>query len=369
MKNTMSERHEALETFLKAAGWQMAQRFALPGDASSRRYVRLEKDGQKAILMDQPQSAETPAAPPGASVVARRKLGYNALARLAGADCGRFVAVATYLRACGLSAPAIFHADTASGFVLLEDLGNDLFADVVAADPAGSRGDECALYRAAAETLAHLHCQPAPARLPGDFPFHAYDEAALLAEIDLMTEWFFPHALGRAATVDEVAEHRVLWQEVLEGSAASVFVHRDFHAQNLIWLPDREGVARVGLIDFQDAVGGSRAYDLISLIEDARRDVSPETAADTTARYLAAMRERGIRLDADAFSGEMARFAAQRNIKIVGIFARLYKRDGKAQYLRYLPRVWSYLRRDLEHPSMTALKTWYARKIPPQATL
>jgi aminoglycoside/choline kinase family phosphotransferase len=143
-----------------------------------------------------------------------------------------------------------------------------------------------------------------------------------------------------------------------------VFVHRDYHAENLLWLPDRHGVAKVGLIDFQDAVAGSAAYDLISLVEDARRDVSPELAGAATAHYLAAMQAQGTPVDEAAFRHEMAVMAAQRNAKIVGIFARLYKRDGRPRYLAFLPRVWTYLERDLAHPALANLRTWYDRVIP-----
>jgi hypothetical protein len=143
-----------------------------------------------------------------------------------------------------------------------------------------------------------------------------------------------------------------------------VFVHRDYHAQNLLWLPERDGVARVGLIDFQDAVAGSPAYDLISLTEDARRTVSPELAEIATAHYLAVMKAQGTPLDETRFRHEMAVMAAQRNAKIVGIFARLTKRDGRPRYLAFLPRVWSYLERDLAHPALADLRAWYDRVIP-----
>jgi aminoglycoside/choline kinase family phosphotransferase len=157
-----------------------------------------------------------------------------------------------------------------------------------------------------------------------------------------------------------------LWKAVLSQIAGGrqVFVHRDYHAQNLLWLPDRNGVARVGLIDFQDAVAGSPAYGLISLTEDARRDVSPELAEMATAHYLAAMQAQGTPVDEAAFRREMAIMAAQRNAKIVGIFARLYRRDGKARYLSLLPRVWGYLERDLSHPVLAELRDWYDRVIP-----
>jgi aminoglycoside/choline kinase family phosphotransferase len=149
----------------------------------------------------------------------------------------------------------------------------------------------------------------------------------------------------------------------IEG-ARRVFVHRDYHAENLLWLPERDGLARVGLIDFQDAVAGSAAYDLISLTEDARRTVSPELAEAATRHYLAAMKQQGSPVDEAQFRHEMAVMAAQRNAKIVGIFARLYSRDGKARYLAFLPRVWGYLARDLSHPALARLQAWYDRVIP-----
>ena len=356
-----ADRTDAIEEFLTLAGWGAGRHAPLAGDASTRRYVRVHLNGRCAMLMDQPQGAEAPAAHADASPDERHALGYNAVARLAGADTGRFVAASNYLRARGLSAPEIYAADASQGFVLLEDLGDDLYTDVI-----DRGGDEMALYGAAIDALAMLHAEAAPGVLPPDKPLHAYDEAALVAETDLMTEWFFPVALNRKASEAEAAEHRALWRETLESvlGAASVFVHRDYHAQNLIWLPGRAGVARVGLIDFQDAVAGAQAYDLISLVEDARRDASPELAEAMTRRYLAAMRAQTMPLDEIAFRASVAVFAAQRNAKIVGIFSRLWKRDGKPRYLGYLPRVWDYLNRDLEHPAFGLLKAWYDRAIP-----
>ncbi|HUJ04426.1 MAG TPA: phosphotransferase [Rhizomicrobium sp.] len=349
-------RSEAMNEFLREAGWGEAAKEPLAGDASTRRYVRLRRGGETALLMDQPQDAEAPSAPAHASAEERRALGYNAVARLAGADCERFIAASEFLRRKGLSAPEIYAAHAAEGFVLIEDFGDTLYSDVLA------RGeDEHALYANAIDALAKLHEAQAPASLPRGKPLFAYDETALLAETDLMTDWFLPLALGRKARPDEIAEHRALWQGALEPvlDAAPVFVHRDYHAQNLLWLGGREGAARVGLIDFQDAVAGTRSYDLISLLEDARRDVSPELAETMTKRYLAA-----VDADEESHRAEMAVMAAQRNAKIAGIFARLYLRDSKPRYLSYLPRVWGYLNRDLAHPALSSLRTWYDKTIP-----
>jgi aminoglycoside/choline kinase family phosphotransferase len=357
----MSERETAMKDFLTRSGWGAASVTPLPGDASTRRYARLALGERKAMLMDQPQAAEAPTAPPDAGEEARRALGYNAVARLAGADCARFVAAAKWLRGHGLAAPDIYAADPAHGFVILEDLGDALFAEVLA-----DGGDEKQLYQAAVEVLAKIHVADAPAALSADKPLFDYDLTALVSETDLLTEWFLPLALGHKAREDEVAEHRRLWRAALAeiGNSRRVFVHRDYHAENLLWLPERHGTARVGLIDFQDAVAGSAAYDLISLTEDARRDVSPELAEAAVAHYLATMKAQGAAVDEPRFRREMAVMAAQRNAKIVGIFARLYKRDGKPRYLAFLPRVWAYLERDLAHPALGDLRAWYDRVIP-----
>jgi N-acetylmuramate 1-kinase len=351
----------SIDAFLTDAGWADAERLPLTGDASTRRYIRLRRRGQTALLMDQPQGAEAPTAPANATPEVRQALGYNAVARLAGADCARFVAAANYLTSLGLSAPEIYAADAPRGFVLMEDLGADLFTDSLAKGVA-----EPQLYQGAAEVLARIHAETAPAVLPPDKTLHAYDETALLAEVDLLTEWFFPVGLGRAATADEISEFHALWRAALSPvlGARPVFVHRDYHAQNLMWMPGRSGAARVGLIDFQDGVAGSPAYDMISLVEDARRDVSAETGRLTLSHYLNKMRQQGTPVDEAAFGLEMAVYAAQRNTKIVGIFARLFRRDGKARYLDLLPRVWSYLATDLNHPALTGLKSWYDRTIP-----
>jgi len=336
----------------------------LPGDASTRRYFRVLRNGRSAMLMDQPPNAEAPACPPSATSGERCALGYNAVARLAGADCARFIAAASYLRGRGLAAPEIHAANVADGFVLLEDFGDDLYADVL-----GNGADEDELYCAATDAIACLHAQSAPRLLARDVPLYDYDLQAQLAETDLMTQWFVPLALGRSASPDEISEHRALWCEVLSDiqASGSVFVHRDYHAQNLFWLPRRQGLVRVGMIDFQDALAGNRCYDLISLVEDARRDVSPELATAMKERYLATINADGPIVDEEAFDAEAAVTAAQRNAKIAGIFARLANRDGKRRYLSFVPRVWRYLERDLSHPVLAKLRAWYERAIPAEA--
>jgi aminoglycoside/choline kinase family phosphotransferase len=286
----------------------------------------------------------------------RRALGYNALARLAGADCARFVAAARYLRRAGLCAPDIYAADIPRGLLLIEDLGDSLYTDVIANDGVS----ELTLYQAAIDALVRLHAEPAPATLATGIPLFPYDETALVAETDLLTEWFLPAALGRAVSTKEVSEHRSLWSGAIRlVSGGSVFVHRDFHAQNLLWRGDRAGLARVGIIDFQDALAGSPAYDVISLLEDARRDVPPELAQAMMQRYIAA-----TGADAARFKLSAAVLAAQRNAKIIGIFARLAKRDRKPRYLAHLPRVWRYMEGDLAHRELKPLKLWYDRAVP-----
>lgn len=357
----MSDRTEAMLAFLKRAGWDGAAVTPLAGDASTRRYFRIARNGRKAMLMDQPPHAETPIAPPDATPEQRHKLGYIAVARLAGADVGRFVAVANYLHSHGLTAPEIYAADIPNGFALIEDLGDDLFDSVLL-----NGGDERELYLTAADVLAKLHENEAPRMLDATTPLLSYDETAQLGEIDLMTEWFMPMALGRAATDDEVREHRALWKAALDTTRTHppVLIHRDYHAQNLLWLPQKKDHARVGILDFQDAVSGSRAQDLMHLVQDARRDVSPDVADATIARYLQASRARGMALDPKQFGAEMAIISGQRLARIVGVFGRLYKRDNKPRYLDYLPRVWGHLNKDLSHPALGDLKKWYDRVIP-----
>ena len=320
-------RRLAADAFLRAHGWQDARRWPLAGDASFRRYQRLEGPRGRAVLMDAPPPAE---------------------------DVRPFAAIARHLAALGLSAPRLLAGDDRAGFLLLEDLGDDVFTRLLAA---GGAGEE-ALYLAAIDALVEVQRTPPP---PGIAP---YDDALFLEELSLLPDWFMPLA-GLEATAGARRGFLALWRRLLPLArrAGECLVLRDYHADNLLWLPQRRGAARVGLLDFQDAVAGPAAYDVVSLLEDARRDVHPATAAAARARYLAAFPDR----DADAFATACAVLGAQRNLKIAGIFCRLFVRDGKPAYLALLPRVWGHLARDLEHPALAPLAAWLDRCIPPAA--
>lgn len=358
-------RPEQMQAFIKTAGWAGAELHPLAGDASTRRYIRLARRGHTAMLMDQPRGAETAACPPDASDGDRRKLGYNAMARLAGPDCRPFAALSAFLRGHGLSAPAILAHDYDAGFLLIEDFGDGRFADLIAGGKA-----EQPFYEAAIDVLADFHRVAAPKtiQVPGGGAHHllGYDPVAMEAEVLLLSEWFYAAAAGKPISDAARDEFVAAWRKALGQlrTAMPVVVLRDYHAENLMWLDDRHGAARAGLLDFQDALAGSPAYDLISLTEDARREVSADLAAAMTNRYVDLRRRAEASFDQEAFRFAAALLAAQRNTKIVGIFSRLWKRDGKPRYTQYLPRMWRYLDRDLSHPALADLKSWFDRHIP-----
>lgn len=354
------DRAAQIEAFLTDNGWGEALRDPVPGDASTRRYERLSLGPQKAVLMDAPKGAETPSEPEGASIADRRALGYNALARLAGPNPESFAAIANELTIRGYSAPDIIAADLDAGLMLLEDLGDDLFARVIEKDP----NQERKLYKAAIDTLAAIY----RSSFPKDFNYRGtkwrvrdYDEAALQAEADLFLDWFVAD-LGIDLSKDALAEWYDIWAEMFThlGAHAPGLALRDFHAENLFWLPDRQATARVGLIDFQDALFTHPAYDLVSLLEDARRDVSFDLREDMERRFC---EKAGLAYNAE-FTNAYAVMAAQRNAKILGIFVRLAKRDGKPQYRKLLPRVVKYFLMDLKFPATIKLGDWVGRHVP-----
>lgn len=353
------DRQKERADFLSAAGWGEADARALAGDASTRSYERLTLGERQALLMNAPPAAESAACPPKATPEERRALGYNAMARLAGPNLHAFTAVAGVLRGAGLSAPEIYAADAKRGFALIEDLGDDLFARAI---PNGA--DEKTLYSAAIDALLALHAARPDAPASDQYTMLSYDRTALEAEVGLLSEWYWPLRLGGPAPSSLEAEYYAAWAPVLSGlSEPNAIILRDFHAENLLWLPDRDGAKRVGIIDFQDGLLGSRAYDLVSLLEDARRDVSLPLAEAMIERYVeGARKQEGF--DEEAFRRDYAILAAQRNAKILGIFARLVKRDNKPRYLDFTPRVEDHFRRDLARPELAPVRAFIAAHLP-----
>ena len=293
--------------FLATHGWGGAAILPLAGDASFRRYFRIVGEGRTAVLMDAPPAHE---------------------------DSRPFLTVADHLAAEGFAAPRVLARNLDEGLILLEDFGDARMAEVIAADTAR----EAPIYRAAIDLLRDLHTRPAG-------PLPPYDMAVYAREANLFPEWYMP-----AVGLDVPAGYAEAWDEALApiASAQDVTVLRDYHAENIMLLAD----GGLGLLDFQDALAGHPAYDLVSLLQDARRDVAPELEAAMLAHYGP--------VDAAAY----AALGAQRNAKILGIFTRLWKRDGKPRYLAYQPRVWGYLERDLAHPALAPVKAWFDRAVP-----
>jgi len=360
----LSSDREALKgEFLRAAGFADARRELLTGDASTRRYERLHRsDGTALIFMDQPPAVETSACPPGAGPDERRALGYNALARLAAGRVDAFVATAGWLRAQGLSAPAVVAADPAAGLAILEDLGDDLFARLIE-----DGQDEAPLYDAAIEALVRIHEATPPEVLAYDgvaWPLLSYDRTALATADGLFLEWLPKLKPEQAFDGAAAAEWEALWEPIrTRGEAgATVFCHRDYHAENLLWLPRRAGPARVGMVDFQDALRAHPAWDLSMLLHDARRQVTPEREAASLDRYFA------LRPDVDraGFMADFHALGALNVARILGIFARLATRDAKPRYAALMPRLWGYLDRCLADPEMASLKAWFDRHAPPE---
>ncbi|MCE6952523.1 phosphotransferase [Cereibacter sphaeroides] len=308
----MSERAALSRAFLERAGWGGAARGFLAGDASDRSYDRLTNSAGTAVLMD---------APPGR-----------------GDDPAAFVAIAAHLRGLGLSAPEVLAADLPNGFLLLEDLGDALFARLLP-DPVA----EPMLYAAATDVLVHLQDAPAPAGLP-DLSAQDWAEAAGFAP-----DWYAFAATGQRP---DRARFTALLAEAMARHADGprVLILRDYHAENLLWLPEREGLARVGLLDFQLAQMGQPGYDLVSLLQDARRDVPGDIERSMMLRFAAATGAGEA-----SFTATYAVLGAQRALRILGVFARLCLVAGKPGYVALIPRVWDQLWRNLRHLALAAL--------------
>ena len=324
------ERGDAMDEFLNRSGWQGAVRRMLAGDASFRRYERVHFGDTIAVLMDAPPPWE---------------------------DVRPFIAVTELLAKCDVTVPGILARDEESGFLLLEDLGDASFTRLLREDPSRERE----LYLAATDALLSIHIASRSYAASFHDKIPPYDMAVYLREAGLFAEWFLPqvHGIERARVLRD--EYLALWREILTHTPLkqSCLVHRDYHADNLFWLQERPGHHAVGMIDYQDALWGDPAYDLASLLEDARRDVSETTMADCFARYATAIGEH-----AQDFAARYSLLAAQRNAKIIGIFVRLCIRDGKAHYLDYLPRVWRHFTHDLTHPLLAPLRAFVDTHVP-----
>jgi aminoglycoside/choline kinase family phosphotransferase len=324
----MAERAAQIAAFLAAAGWAEVPRRPLAGDASFRRYERLEAPPRRAVLMDAPPPKE---------------------------DVRPFIAVARLLHGLGFSAPRILAEEIAAGLLLLEDFGDSTYTRLLAAGAA-----EEPLYRLAVDLLSALHRS---FRLPAAPIVPPYDDARLLAEAALLVDWYLPAITGQPTAPALRDEYLACWRSLLPVArgVSDTLVLRDYHVDNLMLLEGRGGVAACGLLDFQDAVIGPVSYDLVSLLEDARRDVPADLVAAMLRRYLDAFPA----LDRDAFAASYAVMGAQRNCKIVGIFTRLCVRDGKPVYLGHIPRVWRLIEQDLRHPALAPMARWLDRHIPP----
>lgn len=319
-------RQRKLEQFLELSNWQIASRLPLAGDASPRRYQRLTgQDGTTRILMDAPPE-----------------------------HCGTlepFLNAAAHLTDLGFSTPTIMAVEHAAGFILMEDLGDAIYARVIEEYPSS----ETELYNCAIESLVTLHTYRAPTSIP---PYSPKLQAELAS---LSLEWYSCFAINEEANPEIIHAFRDTMIGLIAGlTGPVVFTHRDFHAENLIWLPERAGVRRVGLLDFQDAMQWHPAYDLVSLLEDARRDVSNDLRQTCVQNYcdLSGARE-------EKMNHSLAVCGAQRNLRILGVFARLAIRDRKLGYLKLIPRVWSHLQRDLSYPALSTLKDIVTLSIPP----
>jgi tRNA threonylcarbamoyl adenosine modification protein YjeE len=346
------ERMAVVRRFLDQSGYGEVDRRRLKGDASTRSYERLTLGRRSLILMNAPRRPDGPPVRGGKP--------YSAIAHLA-EDVKPYVAIAGGLRKRGLSAPQIYEADLDQGLLILEDLGSDCIVDGDV--PIEDR------YAAAVDLLIALHRQNLPDILPvAPSVAHRiprYDMQAFLIEAELLLDWYLPH-LNVAVTDDTRAGYLALWREALAPviNADLTWALRDYHSPNLLWLNERSDIARIGLLDFQDAQIGPAAYDLASLLQDARVNVPEAMEIALLNRYTNARRNADSTFNVAVFAKGYASLAAQRASKVLGIFARLDRRDGKPQYLSHIPRVWTYLQRSLAHPELAPLKTWYDAHVP-----
>jgi len=318
-------REKEQKNFLQSQGLTQANQIVLAADASFRRYYRITSHNKSWVLMDAPPTKE---------------------------NTRTFVAIAKYLRSIGVNAPEIYGEDVENGFLLLEDFGDQKFSTIV---EVSNHKQETKLYMAAISLLVKLQEAAPPPWLPG------YTTEILMEEVNLFIDWFWPMAKTCSISTSALKTYREAWTNVLTATNAkkNVLVLRDFHVDNLMWIKGCRGLKRVGVLDFQDALSGSPIYDLVSLLEDVRRDVPADLVCDLKDYFFASQK-----LKSEEFEYIYAALSAQRNTKILGIFTRLSKRDGKSQYLDLLPRTWRLLDNSLSNPALSPVQQWFEEHFP-----
>jgi aminoglycoside/choline kinase family phosphotransferase len=324
----MIERSNLIDSFLAKVGWGGATRYPLAEDASFRRYERIQKDGKISVLMDAPPPNE---------------------------DIRPFIKITNYLLSIGYSAPKIMAQDIKSGFLLLEDLGDATYTNALAAGC-----DETELYQSATNVLIDLHSRGLDASAPSRIS--NYNTQRLITEAALFIDWYFTGILKYNLSNSIKTEFLIIWEKLINEISLDdkTLVLRDFHADNLMWLPNRSGLQKCGLLDYQDAVIGSPAYDLMSLLEDARRDLKPGLSNQILEYYYEAIPDLNI----SKFKSNYVILAAQRHCKVIGIFSRLSLRDHKHDYLDHLPRCWKMLEQACLAPELMLLKGWLDKYVP-----
>lgn len=320
----MTARDSLRARFLAAHGWNGASSRHLAGDASFRRYYRLERGDDRAIVMDAPPPDE---------------------------DVGRFLAAGAWLAGAGVTTPSVYARDPSNGFLLIEDLGDGVIGPSI-----DGGADPVPFLERAVDVLLHWHQRSAPLGLT---PF---DDALRIERALLLVDWYYPAVAGEPLGAEARARYERIWRDLLASSRYGdpVFVHRDYFADNLIWLPERAGLAQLGVIDFQDGGAGPPAYDLMALTQDARRDIAPSVREALVARYLAGRPD----LDPACFRLSLDVLAAQRHCRVIGLFTRLACRDGKPGYLDHIPRLWRYLDTLLAEPALAPLAGWLEEHLP-----
>ena len=348
------KRNETINGFVRQSPMAGGIRYFFEGDASARRYERIETSASTMLLMDMPSRPDGP--------VVRNGKSYSAIAHLA-EGIRAVVAINDYLFDLDYSASKIYDVDIKQGLALIEPLGNNVFGKMI------TRGDDMnEPLRAAVEVLADMAARAWPntvaVRGSSSYKLAKYDLDAMLIEVDLLPSWFWPLHRKSEPGEDVKTEFSTIWQSLLADIIPNkpVWTLRDYHSPNLLWMPERKGLRRVGLIDTQDCVLGHPAYDLVSMLQDARVDIDFKQA-DELYDYYCGLRSATGRFEARDFSRAFAILGAQRATKILGIFARLSKRDGKHIYLNHIPRVSRYLKRNLDHPDLAILKNWYDRNL------